>query len=226
MGLVVITPPAAGLSVVSLASLKSYLLIDQSDSDDLLSELLAEASAWVETETATQMLTATKRLYLDRFPLGISDYGFGLGPGGNDVPIPLATMTGLVINQCDAREIRLKTPPLQSVSSVNYLINGTPTVLSTSAYTVDAASLPGRIVLNDGQAWPKTDAVANAVWVDFVCGFGAPSAVPRAYATCIRWFAAHLNQNRLPASEAKLNELPYGLKSMIETLMFREAYAA
>lgn len=225
MGLTVLSPPTPGVSVVSLDALKAYLVVDGDDSDDLLTDLLAEASEWVETETQQQMLTATKRLTLDRFPCGTNPAD--LGPGGGVLPVPLATATGLVVSQVVLREIRLPTPPLQSVSAINYLSGGVPTVLSSSVYTADTVSRPGRIVLNGGQTWPATDDVAGAVWIDFVCGYGATSAgVPKRFSAAIRWLCGHLYEHREVIEETRLKELPQGLQTVLQGLMFREAYAA
>lgn len=221
MGLQILTP-ASGFPL-TLDAIKAYLRITWPDEDALVSQLLAFAAGFIERETTQQMLTATKRLYLDSFPRRSMawDGRFETEWGGSGY----AELHRRLPSH-ESREIRLATPPLQSVTSVNYLVNGTPTVLDPSLYTVDAVSKPGRIVLNQFQVWPASDRNANAVWIDFVCGYGDAAAVPPEFGQAILWMVAHCYENRLPVSELKMEELPMGLRAVIETLMFREAHGA
>lgn len=70
-------------------------------------------------------------------------------------------------------------PPLQSVTSIVYTDDaGDEQTLSASLYTVDAVSIPARIVPAYGQAWPSTRDQPNAVRVRFVAGYGLAAAVP------------------------------------------------
>lgn len=76
-------------------------------------------------------------------------------------------------------EIELPMPPLQSVSSVQYVDeNGTLQTLDSSNYTVDSSGEKGRLFLAYGKSWPSIRIEENAVRVEFVAGYGAASAVP------------------------------------------------
>lgn len=227
MGLSTLTPPPVTSLVVSTAELAAYLrlpLLPSDPNDFLLYNLLREAQEYLERETEQQLFTATKLQTLDFFPGGncMGDWA-GEWPYGQSSPVA----PNMMAQRPFSREIRLRTPPLQSVTSVTYVYQGQTLTLSPSLYTVDAVGLPGRIVLNGGQVWPATDIVANAVQITYVCGYGAsPSSIPTSFKTAVRWFANHLYENREAATANNLKELPIGLQSLIESLMFREATGA
>ena len=70
--------------------------------------------------------------------------------------------------------IELEQPPLISVTSVKYIDGaGVEQTVSTSIYTVDADSRPGRVFEAYGQSWPSPRDIPNAVRVRYVAGFGA-----------------------------------------------------
>ena len=72
-------------------------------------------------------------------------------------------------------------PPLQSVTAAAFThvdTAGNTTQVSTSVYTVDTDSEPGRVYEAYSQTWPSTQEQPNAVRCRFVAGYGAASAVP------------------------------------------------
>ena len=87
--------------------------------------------------------------------------------------------------------IDLPRSPVQSVTGVNYTIQGSTGVygstVSAASYTVDTASVVPRVVLSANQSWP--DAVLetnNPVRVRYVAGYGAAgSDVPEPIRTAI-----------------------------------------
>jgi hypothetical protein len=200
-----------------LDQVKGYLRITDDSEDDVIDDIMYDACDFIETETGQQMMTAVKRMYLDGFPANdpvIFNQSSVINLAPNlDAPIP-------------SRYIPIRTPPLQSVSAVTYLLDGTPTVLSPSLYTVDVNSMPGRVVLNDGQQWPTADNEPGSVYIDFTCGYASATAVPLRFGRAIRWLVAHYYENRDLGVGRNQTELPYGLRTLLESLMFREAFAA
>jgi uncharacterized phiE125 gp8 family phage protein len=87
---------------------------------------------------------------------------------------------------------------LQSVTHVKYTdIDGTTATLSSSLYTVDTVSVPGRIVLKNGQSWPSVTLNAvNPIEVQFVTGYGAAAAVPQDVRNALLLTVGHLYENR------------------------------
>ena len=94
--------------------------------------------------------------------------------------------------------MELRKPPLQSVTSIKYQdINGAEQTLSSSVYQVDSKSDVGRIVLADGESFPDTDEVVNAVTIEYKAGYGdAASDVPSLIKSSIKLIVAHLFENR------------------------------
>lgn len=101
-------------------------------------------------------------------------------------------------------EIKLPRPPLQSVTSVQYLdADGATQVLATTEYTVDTppansdwSATPGRIHLAYGKSWPVTYDVPNAVTVTYIAGKATPTAIPAMVRTAIMMAAGDLHENR------------------------------
>ena len=94
--------------------------------------------------------------------------------------------------------MELRKPPLQSVTSIKYEdINGVEQTLSSSVYQVDSKSEVGRIVLADGESFPDTDEVINAVTIEYKAGYGdAASDVPALVKSVLKLIVAHLFENR------------------------------
>jgi len=69
-------------------------------------------------------------------------------------------------------EVYLPYPPLISVSSVQYVdSNGDTQTLSSSYYTVDTTSTPGRVYLAYNYSWPMTRDVPKSVTITYVAGY-------------------------------------------------------
>ncbi len=80
------------------------------------------------------------------------------------------------------REIHIPLPPLQSITSVQYIDTGGVTqTLAVSKYKVLNLNSPtraGRIETAFGETWPSTRHERESVIVTFVAGYGARNAVP------------------------------------------------
>lgn len=78
------------------------------------------------------------------------------------------------------RAIRLDRPPLLSVVHVKFFDQaGQLQILDPEDYQVDSESEPGYIVPAPGRAWPATADRINAVYVEYICGYGPDDvAVP------------------------------------------------
>jgi uncharacterized phiE125 gp8 family phage protein len=86
--------------------------------------------------------------------------------------------------------------PLISVDAVTvYDADGDPTVLDEEAYTVDAVSVPGRIVLTGSVVAPGR--AANGIEIDVTAGYGASSLdVPGPLRQAIMMLVAHWYEHR------------------------------
>lgn len=110
----------------------------------------------------------------------------------------------LYMDKFPTREIELRRPPVQSVTSIQYIAtDGTTTTLSSSNYVTDLKTTPPRIFPAFGLSWPTTRSeTPNAVIVTFVAGYGAATAVPEDIKTAIRTRVAQRFRCREDEEEA------------------------
>ena len=95
------------------------------------------------------------------------------------------------------RIIRLPRPPLQSVTSIEYLdVNGDVQTLDASMYRVNTDGLPGQVIIKDGESWPNTVYAPDAVRITYTAGYGEPADVPADYRSAILLMVGHLYENR------------------------------
>ncbi len=109
--------------------------------------------------------------------------------------------------------IELPFAPLQSVNGITYTLSGDATTylntFSSSDYSVDTDSEPGRIVLNYGKSWPSGSlATKNPIRIEFVAGYGAAASnVPAIIKTWIKALTAKFYDTR---EIAELGQFPLG----------------
>lgn len=112
--------------------------------------------------------------------------------------------------------IRLPLPPLQSVTSAKYTDTDGAEYTFTD-WTADAASLPGRVVLNHGAAWPSvTLRPVNPIAVRFVAGYGDAAAVPASIKAAMLLMIGHLYENREESVVGvSIAALPMGAEALL-----------
>lgn len=173
--LALVAPP--GGEPVTLAEVKAWARIDTSEDDDLLTGLIADARQHFDGKDAwfgRALMTQTWDLFLDCFPYEAEGWSYDTAPG---IGVPL--------------------PPLQSVTSINYIdAAGTPQLLANTEYVVDTKAEPGQILPAFGKVWPATRSTINAVTVRFVAGYGAGAAVPQPIREWIKQATAYLYEHR------------------------------
>ena len=68
---------------------------------------------------------------------------------------------------------------MQSIASIKYDdADGVENTVSPDDYYLDNTSYPAWVMLKEDELWPDTLQAFNAVRIQFVCGYGAASAVP------------------------------------------------
>ncbi len=95
--------------------------------------------------------------------------------------------------------LELPLRPLQSVEEVRVLAaDGSPETIEASAYLVDIAGTPSRLVRN-GAIWPQPGQAANGIEIDFTAGYGAgASDVPAPIRQALLLLVAHWYEHRDP----------------------------
>jgi uncharacterized phiE125 gp8 family phage protein len=93
--------------------------------------------------------------------------------------------------------IRVPRPPLQSVTSVQYVdLAGVTQVLDPAEYAVDTTGVRGRIAPAYGKSWPLARSQLNAVTITFVAGYGDAAKVPEGIKAAIKLLLGSLYENR------------------------------
>lgn len=94
--------------------------------------------------------------------------------------------------------------PLASVTSVTYYdSDGVSQTLSTSYYTVDTVSEPGRIVRAPNQTWPSVQSDRlMPVTITYVCGVTDVANIPEMVKQGMRYFISGMDADRLKAQDA------------------------
>jgi len=120
-------------------------------------------------------------------------------------------------------QIKVLFGDLQSVTHVKYTDSDeVQATLLSSLYLTDTNSVPGRIILKDGENWP-TDTLSemNPIEVQFVTGYGATSAaIPADIRGAILLTVAHFYENReiyvvSRASTLGVSEIPWTAKALL-----------
>lgn len=138
---------APALEPVSLTEVKARLRIDSTVDDPDLRGLIVAARRQVEKDLNGASLVAT-----------VWDSWMDQAPGGAVVSVPRW--------------------PLQSVTSVtSYDAADAATVFASTEYLVDAASRPGRVILNDDAAWPSGLRTHKAMVIRHISGFSGAAKI-------------------------------------------------
>ncbi len=168
---------------------------------------VAEAKAHLRIDHNTEdvligSLILTSRLHIEA-ALGIALIAQGWRllldrwPRGAKVQVPLSPMIGV-------SEIRVRDA------------DGTPVVVPTEFYAVDAASVGPRIVRLAAN-WPEPGRVTHGIEIDFTAGFGAAASdVPAPLRQAVLLLVAHWYEHRDPieiGSEATV--IPHGISELV-----------
>ncbi len=176
-GLVQTVPPSA--EPLTMVEAKTAARVDTDADEDFLADLIAAAREYAENATGRQMLTATWRLTLDRFPGGDPWWGPWWHWGSAGV-------------------IRLPRPPLQSVSAINYTDSqgNTQAVDLVNDVIIDDQREPPRLTPAWGKVWPVIRSMPDAVKITYVSGYTSPGLIPRQIKLAMKMLVAHWYDNR------------------------------
>lgn len=161
----------------------------RTSADPELAAYIIAARQYCETYTRRSFITRTLRYTLDQFPT------------------------------CESY-LALPRPNLLTVTSVQYVdTNGDTQTFSSSDYSVDTASLPGRIILDYGVSWPSTRCQPNAVTVTYTAGYGATTdAVPESIKQAMKLLIGDWYENR----EAKFVGVSAQENEAVKSLLWSE----
>jgi uncharacterized phiE125 gp8 family phage protein len=103
--------------------------------------------------------------------------------------------------------------------AVTYTLGDDSTAtLSATQYRVDRNSTPGVVRQLRAGTWPGNLDDQNAVTVTWWAGYGASgTSVPAAIRHAILMLVAHWYERRMAADSMSGNEIPYGVKSLLDS---------
>lgn len=138
---------------LTLFEAKLHLRVTHDVDDVYIDSLIPRAREAFERETGRQLLTATYKGFLDRFP------------------------------EFDHEPIEFANPPLLTVASVQYIdTSGALQTWAASEYVVQVYAGPfaqrGQLYPAAEKQYPDTRRIPNAVTLNFDAGYGAAAAVP------------------------------------------------
>jgi len=123
----------------------------------------------------------------------------------------LITQTHTLILDCfpsDGQAIFLPRPPLQSITSVNYVDTDGVTTAWTD-FATDTSSEPGRLYPNYNVSYPTTRDQRNAITIVYVAGYGDDSEdIPDDILSALKLMVCNVYENRSPIAFAQSSELP------------------
>jgi uncharacterized phiE125 gp8 family phage protein len=196
------SPPVRALT---LAYAKLAIRALGTTDDELIGVWIDAAASYFEQQTGRQLLTATREVWLDAFPVVGSPWY--------------------------EQRIELPRPPLQSVVSITYL-DGSGVLRSftdgaspaTNFFTVSKPVGPyaarGFVEPIAGKTWPIAGSVTGAVRIRYTCGYGNTAAdVPPLARGVLSSLVGHFDTYRTPVAVGAVIDLPYGLQSILD--MFR-----
>lgn len=211
------TEPAS--NPVTLTEAKAHLRIDSTAEDDLISTLITAATRWAEDYCDRTFCHTQWQMRVDSFYGAIgSPVQFGLKADGNNIEGRQGTVPNL--------DVELPRPPMvQSGTATAVTITYTPAVSGTTAtldateYRVDRQATPGAARPLYGKTWPSHLVDQNSVTVTWWAGYSSDgTSVPATAKSAVLMIVAHLWKNREASIEATLNEVPFGVKALLDTV--------
>lgn len=216
MALTLVTAPAQ--EPLALASAKSYLGIDESDTtnDTLVGDINSAARRFCEEFTKLSFVTQTWDLWLDGIP----------NPGGRASKDPwwdgvrsepISFATG------GYPAIEIPKAPLQSVTFLKYYdTSDTQQTFDLAATVTDPDSKPGRLILKTGSTWPVDLRSLRSINIRFVAGFGDDgTSLPESIMQAIRIMVSHYYENREALVEGRLGKTPLSVETLLEPFIVR-----
>lgn len=168
---------------VSLAEIKAELRIEGTAEDASLTLYIATAREYIEDVTGMAIGEQEWKLTLDQWPSARDKWWDGVRQGA------LSEIAG------PERELLLPRYPLKSVDEITVFDDGGngQTVPVAPAFITDTQQRPGRLVLRRGAVWPIALQTANAIEIEYTCGF---DPVPGPVKMAVLRMASYLYEHR------------------------------
>jgi len=195
---------------VSLSDVKTWLKVPSTITadDNLITAVIKSGAATFEKITGRDLINKTYKTYLDSFPCvdGLNYYTgvSSLAPKYND--------NGII----------LKKSKLQSITSIQYYLNGVLTTWSsTNYYITDLPDYSAIYLVADKEFPSDIDIRKQAVVINFVAGYGSSDAnVPEDAKQALLQFITYLYENRGDCASSKDMQAAMDLFSQFKIIDF------
>lgn len=195
MTVTVITPPLE--EPVTLAEAKSYLRVDGTDLDGLISDEITNARQFCERYTGLMLITQSVSVLLDAWPKSMTHaWWSGVKDGHIDQISPSVAAVSLPVG------------PVQSLDGIDLLDEDHTEITVTPLPAYVTTGLMPLLVRKNGYQWPVPLRAVKGIQVRLVVGFGTPAQVPFALKQGILQLLSHRFDH--PASA----EVPSGVKTL------------
>lgn len=180
-GLKIATEPTQ--EPLSLQEVKDYLRVEDNTDERILQAMIETARRFAEEHTGRSLMQQTVNQFID---------------GYDEMEDPLfeGFRTGPFLTYYK-NYITLARPPVISVTSVStFNDSDTETTFAATKYFLDNVREPARIVLRNGETFPTSLRVANAIKIVYVAGYTSPFAIPEPIRLGMLQHIAHLYEHR------------------------------
>lgn len=140
---------------LNLDEVKAHLKISGTDYDSQLLGLIEVVTQYAEKATGRDLINKTYKGYADSFSLLLDSL----------------IKTGYYPTNCQDG-IQIRKSKLQSITSIQYYLDGVLTTLSSADYYFTDSTDYSSIYLVEGKTWPTADNRKQAVIITFVAGYG------------------------------------------------------
>jgi uncharacterized phiE125 gp8 family phage protein len=113
--------------------------------------------------------------------------------------------------------LEIPKPPLQSVTSIQYVSGGATQTLAADQYVVRTGLYVGRIDRAANVCWPHVDCTPRAISIRFVAGYGdAPSDIPEGIRQAILMLVGYWFDNRSTVNVgSNANQMPFAVDALL-----------
>ena len=182
------TVQSGGGAAVSLMEAYEHLRLDTLNEEDAnVSNLLQAATRAMENKTGWALSQKTYAGKLDRLP---------------------RVRNG-------RREVRLPHPPANIITSITYIDADDQTqTMSTDLYTLDNASVPGRVIFDTAVGDLTFADEANVITITYTAGY-ASGDVPADLRAAVLLMVGHWFENPEASTARRVTLLPLGVESLL-----------
>ena len=187
---ITITGPTA--EPVTTAEAKNHLRVSFDSDDQQIASMVSAARIAIEARSGMRLYTQTIEVRTD-------DWSELIDPDRSDV-------------------LRLRTAPLQSITSVKYYDSASDadTTLAAADYVSDLLGVPARIQIKN--TWPATNDYVGNIRIRCVAGYATTKAIPAHLKQAVLLLVGHFYENREAVTDLKLMEIPEGINALIHSL--------